>query len=61
MRPKLSNLFKHCFSQSEPSSRACACFHANYIKDNIKMHLYLKFEKETFKIVKSYGSFNCFP
>ena len=43
---------KHCFSQSEPRPRACACFHANYIKDNIKMHLYLKFEREIFKIVK---------
>ena len=27
-------------------------FHANYNKGNIKMHLYLKFEREIFKIVK---------
>ena len=43
---------KHCFSQLESSSRECACFYANYIKGNIKMHLYLKFEREIFKIVK---------
>ena len=49
---KTLEFIKHCFSQSEPSSRACACFHANYIKGNINIHLYLKFEREILKIVK---------
>ena len=31
----------------------CMCvFNANYVKGNIQMHLYLKFEREIFKIMK---------
>ena len=49
---KTLEIIANIVSANQSQVRVHARFHANYIKGNIKMHLYLKFEREIFKIVK---------
>ena len=52
MRPKLYKLSQTLFQPIRAKFTCMRVFTANYIKGNIQMHLYLKFERKILKIGK---------